>query len=133
MTPISSARNVEVGTTAGIDGLGNDVMIEPDMQSRKHGLTTAQESTDVDGVTTDEAWVDPPLSMSIESVNNPEVDPQRTPESERNMSPKTHCSTLHDTLTQLGCWGHGSGRRILPKGSRVPKWHVLAMTLVREA
>lgn len=50
MAPTSSTGNVEVGTPAGTDGRGNNVMIEPDMQTMEHGLTTTQESTDVDGV-----------------------------------------------------------------------------------
>ncbi|KAJ8431085.1 hypothetical protein Cgig2_031117 [Carnegiea gigantea] len=71
MTPISLARNVEVGAIARTGRLGNDVMIEPDMRSIEHGQTMAQKSTDVDGAAADEPWVDPPLGTSVEGVTNP--------------------------------------------------------------
>ena len=43
----------------------------------------------MDGAVADEAYVDPPLGPSVESVTNPDGDTQRTPESERTMSHDT--------------------------------------------
>ncbi|KAJ8426950.1 LOW QUALITY PROTEIN: hypothetical protein Cgig2_022632 [Carnegiea gigantea] len=103
--PNSGVRCVDVtaiaGHTPGMEGvsmgptsysrwdrrLGNDVTIKPGMQSVEHGLTMALESTDVEGAVVDEACVEPPLSMVVESVSNTEADPQRTPESEMTISP----------------------------------------------
>ncbi|KAJ8453380.1 LOW QUALITY PROTEIN: hypothetical protein Cgig2_008264 [Carnegiea gigantea] len=87
MAPKSSAGNVEVGTPAGTEGLGNEVMIEPSMQFVNHGLSIAVESTAVDGAAANEACVEPPLGPSVENGTYLEDDAHITPESERTMSP----------------------------------------------
>ncbi|KAJ8422014.1 hypothetical protein Cgig2_021321 [Carnegiea gigantea] len=71
-----SSGTVEVGVVPPMEGVGNDVTIDPSSQSMEHGFSMLPESTEVEGATMVSAYgpgEDPPLGPSLETVTNDEV------------------------------------------------------------
>ncbi|KAJ8453089.1 hypothetical protein Cgig2_014852 [Carnegiea gigantea] len=119
--PASGVGNMELGISAAMTGVGEDVAVEGAVPSVDHSRTMAPETADVtaEDAAVDEACADPPLGQSGDSMANLVGDVDRTVGSDSNGNPD---------VEGVPCEGEGAGdsSNIVTRMKRRPRCRKLA-------